>query len=696
MHGSIKIQSTHLERQGVVYLRQSDPKQVRENRESALNQRALKERLLELGWKASQVSVVDGDQGMSARHIAGRESFQKLAADAALGRIGIIVGYEVSRLARNCADWHRLLELCALSDTLIGDVDGVYNPRDFNDRLLLGLKGTMSEAELHSLRLRLNAGRMSKARRGELVHHLPTGYVRFETGEVAFDPDDSIKSRIELVFAKFRELGTGRQVLRYFARNHLTLPRRQTSGLHAGETLWKPPTLSVVHSILKNPAYAGAFAYGRRQSVASRQKPGQPASGRIRQDRTSWSALVKGVYPAYITWDDWEQIQRKIQENHRVMQNQMRPRGAARQGSAMLTGLVRCSKCGHTMFVVYKQNRFQYKCSKGKSELDHASCQYLSGSRIDEAVITAFFEAIRPANIDALQATSRLQVSQHQDQLKHLRQDVERLSFTAHRAERQYNRVDPENRLIAATLERRWESALDELEQARSKLKEAETVPPVTTRISAADRKLFADAGKQLPDLWPRLSMDSRKQLLRTLITGVNLNRGDAGCVKIRIVWRGGLVTEIERQVPILSQKYSSFEKLVAQRIRELSSIGQTLGQIAESLNQEGFVPCRGGAFTCTIVSKLKHQYEIVSGLEQIRRGTRPTGTYTTSEVAAQLGIQRNWIYRKISSGEIRIDKNEAFGCYLFPKTKQTINDLNRLKSGKCAHVSIQKVHHES
>ena len=696
MHGSVKIQSTHLERPGVVYLRQSDPKQVRENRESAVNQRALKERLLELGWKASQVSIVDGDQGTSARQMAGRESFQKLAADAGLGRIGIIMGYEVSRLARNCADWHRLLELCALTDTLIGDADGVYNPRDFNDRLLLGLKGTMSEAELHSLRLRLNAGRLSKARRGELVHHLPTGYVRLETNEVKFDPDESVTTRIKLVFTKFKELGTGRRVLRYLATNQLMLPRRQTSGLHAGETLWKQPTLSVVHSILKNPAYAGAFAYGRRQTVGSRQTPGRPATGRIRQGQKSWTALVKDVYPAYINWDEWEQIQQKIRENHRVMQNQMKPRGHARQGAAMLAGLVRCGKCGHAMRVVYKQNRFQYKCSKGKSELNQTSCQFLSGSRIDDAVLTAYFDAIRPANIDALQAASRLQVAQHQDQLKHLRQDVERLNFTAHRAERQYNKVDPENRLIAATLERRWESAMEELEQSRFKLKEAESVPPVTAKISAAHRKLFADAGKQMSELWSRLSLDSRKQLLRTLICGINLNRGDAGCVKIRIVWRGGLVTEVERQVPIMSQKYSSLEKLVTQRIQELSSAGQTLDEIAVSLNQEGFVPCRGGHFTAIIVSKLKHQYGIVSGLEQIRRGTRPKGTYTTAEVAVQLGVQRSWIYRKISSGEIRIDKNEAFGCYLFPKSKQTINDLKQLKLGKCAHVSIQKVHHES
>lgn len=251
MNGSIKVLPTHLKRRAVVYLRQSDPKQVRENRESALNQRALSERLRELTWKPEQIFVVDGDQGVSAKHAEGRASFQKLVADVGLGKIGIIIGYEVSRLARNNADWHRLLELCALFDTLIGDSDGIYHPRDFNDRLLLGLKGTMSEAERHSLRLRLDAGRLSKAKRGELVQHLPTGLVRGADGCVAFDPDTSVEQRIRLVFTKFMELGSGSKVLTYLARNHLKLPRRQTSGLYAGQVLWKAPTLAALHSILR-------------------------------------------------------------------------------------------------------------------------------------------------------------------------------------------------------------------------------------------------------------------------------------------------------------------------------------------------------------------------------------------------------------------------------------------------------------
>lgn len=690
MHGSIKIQTTHLSRQAIVYLRQSDPKQVRENRESAINQRALKERLLELGWKTGQVEIVDGDQGISARHAEGRESFQKLVADVGLGKIGIIVGYEVSRLARNCADWHRLLELCGLSDTLIGDSDGVYSPRDFNDRLLLGLKGTMSEAELHSLRLRLSAGRMSKARRGELVHHLPTGYVRTETGDVTIDPDQSISSRVELVFTKFAELGSGNQVLRYLAENQLKLPRRQTSGLYAHEVIWKPPTLWAIHSILKNPAYAGAFAYGRRQAVPSKQVPGHPAAGRIRQEQADWLALVKDVYPAYVSWKQWEKIQGKMAENHRNMQARLTNRNATKSGYALLAGLIRCGKCGRAMRVLYKEQRFQYTCSKSQSELRQGSCQYLSGKRIDEAVVSAFFDAISPAQIDALKAASGQQAACYVEQLKHFRQDVQRLSYAATRAERQYNNVDPENRLIAATLERKWEQALEELEQARQRLDDMEAGPPEVPKVSAADRKRFANVGRELPNLWDELAVETRKALLRTLVSAVNLDRGDDGIVTIRVVWRGGLVTEVQQQVPIHSRRYGDLEEQVVRRLRELNDRGATNEEIIATLNEEGFVPCRGGKFTMGIVMKLRHRYAITSQLQQLRQGDHPKNKYTAEELAEEIGVKRAWIYRKISSGEIRIEKNSTYGCYLFPRTKRAVQELCRLKEGKRAHVSFQ------
>ncbi|QDU88975.1 hypothetical protein Pla175_23590 [Pirellulimonas nuda] len=425
------------------------------------------------------------------------------------------------------------------------------------------------------------------------------------------------------------------------------------------------------------------------EGVPAKQIPGRPAAGRIRQDRGAWLALVKDVYPAFISWDKWEQIQAKLAENHRTMQSRFTRRDASRKGASLLAGLVRCGKCGHAMRVAYKDKRFQYLCSKLQGELRQEACQYLSGKRIDEVVVAEFLSAIAPANIDALQAATDRQLVSHHDQLKHLRQDVQRLSYAATRAERQYNHVDPENRLIAASLERRWEQALEELEHARQILGDRQTDPPRLVKVSARDRKAFSDVGKQLPSIWGDLSIESRKALLRTLVTGVNLDRGDDGIVKVCIVWRGGLVTQTEQAVPIHSRRYGELEQRVVKRVRELNETGAKTDEILSCLNGEGFFPCRGGQFTTGIVMKLKHRYGITSKLEALRQGNQPPHKCTTDQIAEEVGVKREWIYRKISRGKIRIEKDDVYGCYLFPRTKLAVRELRRLKEGKCAHVSF-------
>ncbi|HOX60108.1 MAG TPA: recombinase family protein [Verrucomicrobiota bacterium] len=692
MNGHTKILPTHVQRQGVVYLRQSSPKQVLQNRESAVNQRALTGRLLEWGWPKHQIVVIDEDQGLSGKHASGREGFQKLAADVSLGKVGIVIGYEVSRLSRNCADWHRLLELCALFDTLVADADGIYHPRDFNDRLLLGLKGTLSEAELHSLRLRLDAGRLSKAKRGELVQHLPTGFTRTTEGEVGFDPDASVKARIELVFHKFLEMGTVHKVLGYLVRNQLKVPRRQTSGLYAGQTLWKDPADSALYSILKNPAYAGAFAYGRRIAEPTRQIPGRPATGRLRQPRSRWTALVPDVYPAYVTWNEFERIQRTIEENRQRMQEQYARKRAIHQGAALLTGLVRCGRCGHAMGVAYKDRRFQYKCDVSRTKYAKASCQFLSGYRIDETVVQAFFRVLHPAQIDALEKVTAKQAEHHDEQLSHLQQEVARYEYAAKRAERQYDCVDPENRLITATLEKKWEQALIDLEQAKATLIEVSKEQPSACVIPLELRAAFSDLGRRLPDLWPRVSLATKKALIRTLVSGVNLARGVDGMVTIRIVWRGGLVSEERVRVPVHSLQYSQTEQEVAERIRHLAGEGFDTERIIEQLNKEGFVACRGGVFTRPVVVEIKQRYGIVSNLGKVRTGNLP-GVYTVREMAEQIGIHPSWIYRQIGAGVVRIGKNARYGVYLFPRTTQSVTLMKRLRKGELPHVSFPTVH---
>jgi DNA invertase Pin-like site-specific DNA recombinase len=695
MHGSIKILPTHMNRPAIVYLRQSDPKQVRDHRESAINQRALKERLLELGWRAEQITIVDGDQGRSGASAQGRESFQQMVADVGLGKIGIVIGYDVSRLARNCADWHRLLELCALSDTLIGDSDGIYNPRDFNDRLLLGLKGTMSEAELHSLRLRLDAGRISKAKRGELVHHVPTGLVRDAIGQVVLDPDKAVRSRISLVFSKFEELGSGMQVLKFFVKSKLAMPRKQTSGLKAGQIIWKQPTLSSIHSILKNPAYAGAFVYGRRQVDASKRVGGRQSTGRLRKEQRDWIAIVKDIYPKYISWEQWEKNQAKIKENCDWVRKTYRPSKTTLGGQALLTGVIRCSKCGRAMRVLYKGQRFQYSCVRTMKETVGGYCQYLSGKHIDQAVVNEFLKALESANIDALSASLVQANKNQQDRLKQLQEDVTRLEYAAAKLERQYDNVDPTNRLIACALEERWERALQDLSNAKIDLATASHNKP-ESKLSQADRKMFADAGKQMPTIWQKCSLEARKKLLRTLVTQVNLLREAEGRIRIRIVWKGGSITEVRATIPVHSRDYedSPMERRTIERVRELTGQGMTSPEVAQILNDEGYKPCRGGSFTPIIVFKLRHRYGIESRMTQVRYGTVEVGR-TTEEMAELIGVKREWIYRKIAKGIIRIDMDRTYGCYLFPKTKKSILQLVKLKEGKVAHVSFQKEHHE-
>ncbi|WZO96078.1 recombinase family protein [Isosphaeraceae bacterium EP7] len=692
MNGSTKILPTHRQRQAVVYLRQSTPKQVLKNCESAANQRALRGRLLEWGWRKDQIVLIDEDQAQSAKQVAGRDGFQRLVADVSLRKVGLIIGTAVSRLSRNCADWHRLLELCGLFDTLIADAEGIYNPRDFNDRLLLGLKGTLSEAELHSIRLRMDAGRLSKAGRGELVQHLPTGYVRDTAGVVRFDPDQSVRDRIQLVFAKFGELGSAQKVLRYMAKSQLKLPRRQTSGLYAGTVLWKEPTSHVVLWLLKNPAYAGAFAYGRRIVDATRQVPGRPATGRIRQPRDRWLALVKGVYPAYITWEEHERILVTIEENRQKMAERLTRKQAIRCGEALLTGLVRCGRCGHAMQVIYKDNRFQYVCNVYQSLHAKPNCQHIGGRPIDEAVVREFFKALRPAEIDALESVNAKQLEHQRELERHMEQEVRRLEYAARRAERQYDSVDPENRLIASTLESRWEAALVELEQAKTRLTELKSrdTPPVA--IPESLRTAFADVGRRLPDIWARLPVDARKTMLRTLVAGVNLDRDTNGIVRMRIVWSGGLVTETSFPVAMSSFRSTERETHIVERIRRAVDEGRDDATIAERLNVEGLRPCRRSSFTPAIVGKLRRRHRILSRLERLRRG-EPMPGYTTLEMARLIGVDRSWISRKISRGQILLEKDACCGCYLFPRTRSAIEQMKRLKEGKVPHVSFPKEH---
>jgi len=357
-----------------------------------------------------------------------------------------------------------------------------------------------------------------------------------------------------------------------------------------------------------------------------------------------------------------------------------------------LTGLVRCGLCGHAMQVAYKDGRFQYTCRSAQARYARPTCQYLSGRPIDEAVVEEFFRVLRPAEIDALERVSARQEEHHQELLRHLEQELTRLEYAARRAERQYNAVDPENRLIAATLERRWETALAECEQAQARLAEARAQAPRPASIPAELREAFADIGRRLPDVWPRLSAEGKKSLLRALVEGVNLARGDNGMVQARIVWRGGLVSERGVRLPVSTRRRSETEARIVARIEQLAAEGLRDSAIAESLNQEGYFPCRGATFTPGIVLKLRCRHGLHVGLGRLRRGELPRG-YTITAMARLLGVDPGWIYRRLHEGRIRIARDAQFGCYLFPQTREAVRRMKQLRRGQVEQISFLEEH---
>jgi hypothetical protein len=406
-------------------------------------------------------------------------------------------------------------------------------------------------------------------------------------------------------------------------------------------------------------------------------------------------ALVKGVYPAYITWEQYEQILRRFTENAQKMAENIARRQVLRGGAALLTGLVRCGQCGGSMYVVYKggrAERFVYRCDRLRHVYGRPSCQNLVGAPIDAAVVREFFAVLRPAAIDAWEQVQAQEADRTGELRRHLSQEVERLQYAASRAERQYNCVDPENRLITAALERKWESALAELEQAQERLAEWDAQAPPSVAVPPEVRAAFTDVGRRLPELWPQLSPEARKQLLRTLVQGVNLRRDGDGLVCLRIVWRGGLVTETGARVPLSTRRRSAVEQTVVARIQALADQGLRDEAIAARLNEEGLFPCRSPAFTVSVVANLRSRYGIYLGFARLNRAGAPAA-YTIQELAGILGVKASWIYHSVYRGSIRVARDAYFGCYLFPRTNETIRRLRRLRSQRIAEVSFLEEH---
>ncbi|WP_226951498.1 recombinase family protein [Rhizobium terrae] len=536
-----KIQSRHHDRQAIVYVRQSTVRQVEHNRESTRLQYALTDRACRLGWRRDQITVIDDDLGRSGASVLDRPGFQRLVAEVGLGHVGMVIGIEVSRLARSRRDWHQLLEMCALFDTLIGDADGVYDPSTYNDRLLLGLKGTMSEAELHILKSRMHEGRKAKARRGELILGLPRGYVLKPSGDVALDPDEEVQRIIRLVFALFEKRRSISGVLRYLADHDIALPDRIRSGPEKGDVCWSRPNNATIGDMLRHPSYAGAYVYGRSRSDGRLRLAGKPHSGRrIIRDRQQWMVLHQNALPAYIDWKTYERNQ------DQMAKNRSRYSGLPRGGAALLSGLVSCGLCGRKMVTGYNDDgrEARYSCSWEATTYGGRHCQSISARPVDACVSALVLEAISPSAIDvSLQVAEDVELERQQIHAG-WKQRLERADYEIALARRRYEAVDPDNRLVARTLEGDWEAALARKQTLIEDHQRILSRQP--ERLTEEEKEVIRRLAEDVPSLWKAASTTARD---RQTIVRIMLDRvvvqvfGETERAEIKCHWAGGIIT---------------------------------------------------------------------------------------------------------------------------------------------------------
>jgi DNA invertase Pin-like site-specific DNA recombinase len=673
MSTSELISANHLARKAIIYIRQSSPHQVLTNQESLRLQYALQQRAQELGWRAEAIEVIDVDLGVTGRSTQGRDGFKDVVAQVTLGYVGIILSIEVQRLSRNCSDWYPLLDLCAYKHCLIADGDGIYDPGSANGRLLLGLKGQLSELELHTIQTRLTAGLLNKAERGELALSLPIGLVREPTDKVVKDPNREVQDRLALVFSTFLKLKSACKVVRYFNDHQLLLPRYD----RFKDIVWKPPSVAAILEILKNPAYAGAFVYGRSRTT-------HDPSGRVHTQRlpmAEWKICVRDRYEAYLDWPTFEKIQAMLVDNYATY-DRNQSRGVPRPGHALLHGLVYCAECGHKMVVQYKGGT-RYLCNFLRQEYGVPVCQNLPGDPIDTAVVAAFFQALSPVELDAYaqavatqrQAETRLQQAQQQQ--------LERLRYEAALAQRQFQHVDPENRLVAAELERRWETALQALQAAEAEQLTQPCAVANLLPLPAELRDAFSALGQRLPDVWPQLSQQHKKAFLRCLIDKVVVHRASPDQLHLRIVWRGGATTSLDVPVAVGALAQLSAAQSMETRILALFHQGKTDDEIAQTLTAAGYrSPMRPRAVLPSTVRgiRLKHR------LFQVRHQSHPRripGYLTLTQVATALDISPHWIYDRIHNGQIQIPKHPTFGLFLFPDDPYTFDRFRQFRQGR-------------
>jgi DNA invertase Pin-like site-specific DNA recombinase len=683
-----KIQRAHLDKPAYIYIRQSSMAQVRHHQESTERQYALRDKALQLGWSADMIRILDGDLGVSGAQATGRLDFQTLVADVSMREVGAVFSLEASRLARSSTDWHRLLELCAFTDTLIIDEDGFYNPADFNDQLLLGLKGTMSQAELHFLRGRLQGGRLNKARKGELRTPLPVGLVYDDEGRTVLDPDSQVRHAVRFLFETFRERASAYGVVHRFSKEGLRFPKRAYGGAWNGKLIWGRLTGSRVLGVLNNPAYAGAYVHGRYQSVKEIASDGTFRCRTTKVPMSSWTVLIKDHHEAYVSWEEFIHNQRILAQNRTNGQETLLG-GPAREGLALVQGLVLCGRCGRRLTVRYKGNGGiypTYQCNwKRREGLSRGSCMHIRCDLIDEPISRRVLEVIQPKQIEI--AIRALEEFERRDNAinNQWRMRIQRAQYEANLAQRRYEEVDPSNRLVAATLERRWNDALLKLEQIREEFAQRRHKEPITA--TEEQKAQLLRLAQDLPRLWKASTTKAkdRKRILRLLLKDITVEKlPEPKQIVVHLRWQGGACEDIPICVPPNYCDQLRYPNQIIKKVKNLATM-LTDQQIASVFNQEAIKSAKGKPFTFSMIQWIRYKYGIPG--PNLKRPEEFSVKQIAKKFAISPYVVYYWIERNVIEAR-RLNRGSPYWIKMDSKKEKQLAEWVRNSAkikGQCA-----------
>lgn len=665
-----RIAAHHRSRVAYVYVRQSSLHQVRKHTESGRRQHDLGERAVALGWSKERVVVLDDDLGRSAARSQRRPGFERLVAEVALGRVGLVLALDVSRMSRGNRDWYHLLDVCAVTSTLIADAEGLYDPRTYDDRLLLGLKGTMSEAELHVMKQRLVESTRAKAKRGALRYRLPAGYVWDEAGRMVKTPDDEVRAVLAMIFERFQKLGSVHQVQGSLAEEGIRVP---VSGAR-GTVRWSLPSYAHVHRVLTHPLFAGAYVYGRRRTEEVLDESQRPVKRQRSRGREDWHVLQRDHHEGYISWARYEAIQKQITANRR---GRSKP-GAPREGASLLQGLVLCGRCGRRMRVAYdgKRRLLRYVCVGARRQSGVPACQSFGAVRLERAVEALLIEALEPLGLEAMIEASANHAESARAERDLWQKKVERARYEVDLARRQYDAVDPANRLVARELERRWEMALKDLEAVR--LEAEARMESLDQPLTAKEKAQLRRYGKDIRSLWeaPATRSQDRKRVVRCLIENVVVTLPEEDeKIRARVCWVGGEQTEVE----VRRGRTGVHRNVAAAELIELvrSLAGEfSDAQIARILSRKGLRTPKDLAFTARRVLGLRRTHDIPG---RPVSASRSADVYRADEAATRLGVSRHTVMRWIASGLLSATQATSGAPW---RIRLTPADIERLTTG--------------